>query len=49
MSTDYYKIGLGNLDTKTRRNAESGSVPFVENKAGDSGKPQTPDHHQAVI
>ena len=33
MSTDYYKIGLGNLDTKTRRNAESGSVPFWNDEA----------------
>jgi len=24
MGMDSYKIGLGNLDTKTRRNAESG-------------------------
>ena len=33
MSTDSYKIGLGNLDTQTRRNAESDNVLFWNEEA----------------
>jgi acetyl-CoA synthetase len=33
MSTDSYKIGLGNLDTQTRRNAELDNVSFWEEQA----------------
>ncbi len=33
MSTDYYRIGLGNLDTETRRNAELDSVSFWNDQA----------------
>ena len=33
MSIDSYKIGLGNLDTQTRRNAELDSVSFWNEEA----------------
>ena len=33
MGMDSYKIGLGNLDTKTRRNAESNNVSFWNEEA----------------
>ena len=33
MSTDSYKIGLGNLDTKTRRNAELDHLSFWNEEA----------------
>ena len=33
MSTDSYKIGLGNLDTQTRRNAELDNVSFWNEEA----------------
>ena len=33
MGMDSYKIGLGNLDTKTRRNAESDNVSFWNEEA----------------
>ena len=33
MGIDSYKIGLGNLDTKTRRNAESDNVSFWNEEA----------------
>ena len=33
MSMDSYKIGLGNLDTETRRNAELDNVSFWNDEA----------------
>ena len=33
MSTDYYKIGLGNSDRETRRKAELNNISFWDEQA----------------
>ena len=48
MGMDSYKIGLGNLDTKTRRNAESDNVSFWKEEAKKTFMVQTVDRNSCM-